>query len=162
MSNSTKVVCNGAWCICAGCAHSVPHKLKPGCCSPGECSRRLREAGSEQTTVFCVQTQETSKEASKDEPKFSQCPWVVGSYVWPDGYEDPDGPFVQIGETRWSPNKVDDPGSPQQKYDARLMAAAPDLYAALEHLVAWASLEETPRLSDLLGTARAALAKAKG
>lgn len=105
----------------------------------------------------------------EDEPKFSQCPWVVGSYVWPDGYEDPDEPFVQIGGIRWSPDKVGDPGSPQQKYDARLMAAAPELYAALEAFLGWTQspLEDSGEklaagLEQVTVYALAALAKARG
>ena len=47
--------------------------------------------------------------------------------------------------------------------NAALISAAPDLYAALEALVAWSELEDVGRrLTDLQSTARAALAKARG
>ena len=42
------------------------------------------------------------------------------------------------------------------------LIAAPDLYAALENLLDWASFEETLRMADLGRDARAALAKARG
>ncbi len=46
--------------------------------------------------------------------------------------------------------------------DARLIAAAPDLLAALEAMLEWFAPDMTSGLSGALGRARAAIAKAKG
>ncbi len=55
-------------------------------------------------------------------------------------------------------NAIIDPDSP----DARLIAAAPDLLAALEEAVEWDGHDETGEPAVWLSQARAAIAKAKG
>jgi len=46
--------------------------------------------------------------------------------------------------------------------DARLIAAAPELYAALEAIIAWEQSEDGPFAWEVLDQAKAALAKARG
>ena len=103
------------------------------------------------------------------EPKFTPGPWE-----WPKFTPGPWEWYKADGEYRTLINdclhmiirsvRPEDMWFCPENRDANaaLIAAAPELYAALENLVAWASLEETPRLADLLEAARAALAKARG
>lgn len=46
--------------------------------------------------------------------------------------------------------------------NSALIAAAPDLYAALEAIIAWEHSEDGPLAWEVLGQAKAALAKARG
>ena len=93
--------------------------------------------------------------------KHTPGPWMYDSYVGEDPYDDPDCPFVEIGTTRWVPNKVDVPAALEAWANARLIAAAPDLLDALESLELTAGL---PAMQDdpARVAARAAIAKAKG
>ena len=94
-------------------------------------------------------------------------PWKAKKWVGTDSYDDPDRPFVEVGNVHWSPNKVDVPAAIEQTANARLIAAAPDLLEVLEFLVTAASGEGPPvpereLLQDCVDKARAAIAKAKG
>ena len=62
-------------------------------------------------------------------------PWIADAWVGTDPYDDPDGPFVEVGDVRWSPNKVDVPAAIEQTANARLIAAAPELLTGLEDAV---------------------------
>lgn len=86
-------------------------------------------------------------------------PWIADAWVGTDPYDDPDGPFVEVGDVRWSPNKVDVPAAIEQKANADLIAAAPELLEALESLLA--QVEQYGHKPEC-DTARAAIAKAKG
>ena len=59
-------------------------------------------------------------------------PWHADSFLGSDSYEDPDLPFVEIGDVKWSPNKTSVPSALQQYTDAHLIAAAPELLEELE------------------------------
>ncbi len=83
------------------------------------------------------------------EPKFTPGPWSIVRYC----------EEIEIANIA---DIMHFYGGEAADANAALIAAAPELYAALENMVAWASLEDTPRLADLLGAARAALAKARG
>jgi hypothetical protein len=86
-------------------------------------------------------------------------PWKEDAWVGTDPYDDPDGPFVEVGNVRWSPNKVDVPAAIEQTANARLIAAAPELLEACEGLLnALPSATTHPAIK----AARAAIAKAKG
>jgi hypothetical protein len=62
-------------------------------------------------------------------------PWADDCFVGDDPYDDPDAAFVNIGDTRWSPNTIDIPSGLQRKSDASLIAHAPADIAALVHEV---------------------------
>lgn len=64
--------------------------------------------------------------------KHTPGPWIADAWVGTDPYEDPDGPFVEVGDVLWSPNKVDVPAAIEQKANAHLIAAAPELFEALD------------------------------
>jgi hypothetical protein len=92
-------------------------------------------------------------------------PWKAKKWVGTDPYDDPDRPFVMIGNVHWSPNKVDVPAAIEQIANARLIAAAPELLESVEGLADFIALigsEGDPRQAELITNARAAIAKAKG
>jgi len=68
-------------------------------------------------------------------------PWYVDSFLGSDSYEDPDMPFVEIGDVKWSPNRTSVPAALQQYTDAYLIAAAPDLLEACETFIEWSRRE---------------------
>ena len=86
--------------------------------------------------------------------KFSPGPWVVknGRYIYGNG-----GfikPFVASVE--------DDHNDAETVANARLIAAAPDLLAALQDIVEYLGEDVDNGLDELLTNARAAIATAKG
>ena len=86
-------------------------------------------------------------------------PWYVDSFLGSDSYEDPDMPFVEIGDVKWSPNRTSVPAALQQYTDAYLIAAAPDLLKALEDLIqSSVTSASVPKMNQ----AKRAIAKAKG
>ena len=101
------------------------------------------------------------------EPKFTPGPWLVDSLAGSDPYEDPDIPFVEIGGVRWQPHAVEVPCAFQQRYDAMLISAAPELYRELEELVSLVQNSDSTywegvNPDEVVETALAALAKARG
>ena len=99
--------------------------------------------------------------------KHTPGPWKEDAWVGTDPYDDPDGPFVEVGNVRWSPNKVDVPAAIEQTANARLIAAAPELLEALEKVIReyTKSLYNSDRalyLGRAVNAAEKAIAKAKG
>jgi hypothetical protein len=90
--------------------------------------------------------------------------WFSDSFIGDDAYEDPDTPFVQVGDVKWIPDKVEVPAALQQIADARLMAAAHKLYEALEHAKAMLEKYEEDTTGKCFNSPmiNAALAKARG
>lgn len=93
--------------------------------------------------------------------KFTPGPWELSLEVpnWGEGEDDPEFYSVYIGG-----EAVDVP-TDNAKADANLIAAAPDLYAALEAMFAIGTTSEChegPCGHKACGLAKAALAKARG
>lgn len=86
--------------------------------------------------------------------KFSPGPWVVknGRCIYGNG--DFIKPFVASVE--------DDHNDAETAANARLIAAAPDMYHALQDLIAYLGVDVDNGLDELLTNARAAIATAKG
>ena len=94
-------------------------------------------------------------------------PWKAKKWVGTDPYDDPDRPFVEVGNVHWSPKNWKPAAAIEQTANARLIAAAPELLETLEFLVTAAGGEGPPvpereLLQDCVDKARAAIAKAKG
>lgn len=94
--------------------------------------------------------------------KFTPGPWFVGEETWTgDGaggvlVETKDGCIVAFC-TCWTDAGEPDRTQPENYADAKLIACAPDLLAALEAVVAIAD-----RDTDVFINARAVIAKARG
>ena len=96
------------------------------------------------------------------EPKWTPGPWAVETRdkeTWVVAYCGDDDPwFVCNPELYIGPGKTD-----RAPANAHLIAAAPDLYEAMDGLHSWFGEEGDGRdISALLIAARAALAKARG
>ena len=98
------------------------------------------------------------------EPKWTPGPWFVTEDRNTWGWVEVDGPSINVS----GPTKATDL-TPDDKViriaEAHLIAAAPDLYAALKSLVDAMDSPKTLRIDLLLarlGFARIALAKARG
>ena len=93
-------------------------------------------------------------------------PWKAKKWVGTDPYDDPDRPFVEVGNVHWSPKNWKPPAAIKQTANARLISAAPELLEALEFFVAAAGgaiyCVEGEELQDCVDKARAAIANAKG
>lgn len=93
--------------------------------------------------------------------KHTPGPWLADAWLGSDPWEDPDTPFVQIGDVRWCPDKLEAPAAVRQYTDATLMAAAPDLLEALYTAEALL-LSMGMQSSDAYQQIDAAIAKATG
>ena len=58
-------------------------------------------------------------------------PWEDSCYMGEDPYDDPDQAYVQVGKVRWVADASEIPAALQQKQDAELIAAAPEMLEAL-------------------------------
>jgi hypothetical protein len=90
--------------------------------------------------------------------KFTPGPWVVanGAQVWHSGHNTVESPRICTLQNAAKP--VRQLSDDEMIANARLIAAAPDLYAALEGLMRWCAGDvlDVPEVN----AARAALAKA--
>ena len=64
--------------------------------------------------------------------KHTPGPWKAKKWVGTDPYDDPDRPFVEVGNVHWSPKNWKPAAAIEQTANARLIAAAPNLLFALE------------------------------
>ena len=85
-------------------------------------------------------------------------PWKAKKWVGTDPYDDPDRPFVEVGNVHWSPKNWKPAAAIKQTANARLIAAAPELLEALEQI----ANRGVPVQQEEHRIARAAIAKAKG
>ena len=92
--------------------------------------------------------------------KHTPGPWMYDSYAGEDPYDDPDCPFVEIGTTRWVPNKVDVPAAIEAGANACLMAAAPDMLEMLEEIAL--EIRRGQDISEWYSGIVDTIAKAKG
>ena len=95
--------------------------------------------------------------------KHTPGPWKAKKWVGTDLYDDPDRPFVEVGNVHWSPKNWKPAAAIKQTANARLIAAAPELLEALEATVSL--LEKLGHFSDnslTVAVARAVIAKARG
>lgn len=89
-------------------------------------------------------------------------PWLADAWLGPDPWEYPDTPFVQIGDVKWCPDKLEVPAAVRQYADATLMAAAPDLLEALHGLMNAVQKSVCDGSGQAQDKARQAIAKATG
>lgn len=93
------------------------------------------------------------------ETKFTPGPWHysgLGEVIQRDERE-------FICNTKWDGfDGVNEFRNARWEQNAHLIAAAPDLYAALEAIIAWEQSEDGPFAWEVLGQAKSALAKARG
>jgi len=66
--------------------------------------------------------------------KHTPGPWKAKKWVGTDPYDDPDRPFVEVGNVHWSPKNWKPAAAIKQTANARLIAAAPNLLSALEEV----------------------------
>lgn len=104
------------------------------------------------------------------ETKFAEGPWHLEEEA--NGYRAVSAPHAKpphfkLARVVWRMD--DDDRSPQQEASAHLIAAAPDLYTALDRLLKYMGDDKEqpdpfapPEWNDLTAQARAALAKARG
>lgn len=88
----------------------------------------------------------------------------IFAYMWSK-----DLPVVQVGEDVlaivWAPDDDKRKGNPSARKNALIMAAAPDLLAACNGMIAWSEGElpdNGPEFSELVNNLRSASAKAEG
>jgi len=93
--------------------------------------------------------------------KHTPGPWKAKKWVGTDLYDDPDRPFVEVGNVHWSPKNWKPAAAIKQTANARLIAAAPELLEALENLLKVHEGEGGTQ-HNAADMARAAIAKAKG
>ena len=93
--------------------------------------------------------------------KHTPGPWKAKKWVGTDPYDDPDRPFVEVGNVHWSPKNWKPAAAIGQTANARLIAAAPELLEALENLLKVHEGEGGTQ-HNAADIARAAIAKAKG
>jgi hypothetical protein len=93
--------------------------------------------------------------------KHTPGPWKAKKWVGTDPYDDPDRPFVEVGNVHWSPKNWKPAAAIKQTANARLIAAAPELLEALENLLKVHEGEGGTQ-HNAADMARAAIAKAKG
>ena len=93
--------------------------------------------------------------------KHTPGPWKAKKWVGTDPYDDPDRPFVEVGNVHWSPKNWKPAAAIKQTANARLIAAAPELLEALENLLKVHEGEGGTQ-HNAADIARAAIAKAKG
>lgn len=86
--------------------------------------------------------------------------WVVGPEG--DDYYAPSGKTVRPHDRATSPFTADWIAQGVDDDDAHLIAAAPELYRALEELLALENYLDGPRAQRIIGNARAALSLARG
>ena len=87
-------------------------------------------------------------------------PWKAKKWVGTDPYDDPDRPFVEVGNVHWSPKNWKPAAAIKQTANARLIAAAPELLEALENLLKVHEGEGGTQ-HNAADIARAAISKAK-
>ena len=94
-------------------------------------------------------------------------PWKAKKWVGTDPYDDPDRPFVEVGNVHWSPKNWKPAAAIEQTANARLIAAAPEMLEALEKVISEyiKSLYNSDRalyLGRAMNAAEKTIAKAKG
>jgi hypothetical protein len=67
--------------------------------------------------------------------KHTPGPWKAKKWVGTDPYDDPDRPFVEVGNVHWSPKNWKPAAAIEQTANAYLIAAAPELLTGLEDAV---------------------------